>query len=125
MFELIQIQFFGKQPTAKVSRQLLKRIICREFRGYENDVEQKLNSVTSDTLKGKYRISAAIMKLANKDFDSMDELIKISNNDCRDILARAEYPRNYEIGFEELTKAEMKRIYFADWNEYTNWLKKI
>ncbi|SRR5260221_14307568 len=124
MFETLQIILFGRQPIAKVDDKTLERIIHREFGDHASEVKQKLKVVTSDTPKGKRRISAAIIKLTDKDINAIDNFIEISNNDFRDVLARAEYPRCFDLGFDDVKENKMKQIYFADWKGYSNWLNK-
>ena len=124
MFETLRIILFGTQPFAKVDNKTLEKIIYRDFGNRANEVKQKLRGILSDTATRKNRISAAIIKLADKDINAIDNYIEISNNDCRDVLARAEYPRCFEVGFDEMGKSKMKQIYLADWKEYSIWLNK-
>ncbi len=65
-----------------------------------------------------------ILKLADKDINSLDGHIEKANNDCRDTIMLAEYPRCANIGFDELDKKSMKQIYIDDYIEYSNWLNK-
>lgn len=124
MFDTLQILLFGRQPIAKVYNKTLERIINREFGNCANDVKRKLQEI-SGTPKGKNRISAAILKLANKDINAIDSLIKISNRDFRDVVMRAEYPRCLNLDFDEIKGKEIKQIYFLDWKEYSEWLNKM
>jgi hypothetical protein len=124
MFEKLRIILFGTQPFAKVNSKTLERIIHREFGNRASVVKQKLQRITSDTPNSKNRISAAIIKLTGNDINAIDNFIEISNNDCRDVLARAEYPRCFDYGFDEMEKSKMKQIYLAGWKDYSNWLNK-
>jgi hypothetical protein len=124
MFELLKIKIFGHQPVAKISDTLLTSIVIRDFKQNADIVRQKLKSVNSDTEKGKNRISANILKLADKDINALDGLIEKANNDSRDIILWAEYPRCSKIGFSELDRKSMKQIYIDDFIEYSDWLKK-
>jgi hypothetical protein len=128
MFETLLIRLFGNQPYAKINKDTLERIILREFGSQANEVKQKLKRVLSDATKEKYRISAAIIKLANKDINAIDGLIEISNYDFRDVIARAEYPKVFDLGFdgyEELSKRQVRQIYLSDWKNYSNWINGI
>ena len=49
MFEIILINLFGTQPTAKVTDKTLERIINRDFGNRADEVKQKLKQVISDT----------------------------------------------------------------------------
>jgi uncharacterized protein YgbK (DUF1537 family) len=124
MFETIRIKIFGKQPAAKVTDRKLERLIQREFGHRISEVRQKLQRVTSDTNNGKNRISAAILKLANKDFNVLDHYIAMNNSDFRDVISQAEYPRCSKLDFGEMEERNMKHIYLEDWIEYSNWLNK-
>jgi len=123
MFDLLKIKLFGHQPVAKISDQLLDTLIERDYKSNAAIVKTKLNTIHSDNQAGKNRIAAGVLKLANKDFDALDELIKKANEDGRDILLWAEYPRCAKIGFDELDKKQMKQIYLDDFIEFSNWLK--
>lgn len=123
MFDLLKIKLFGQQPVAKISDQLLDTLIERDFRSNADLVKTKLKNIDSDSQKGKNRIAAGVLKLANKNFDNLDGLIKKANEDSRDIMMLAEYPRCAKIGFDELDKKLMKQIYLDDFIEFSNWLK--
>lgn len=123
MFDLLKIKLFGHQPVAKISDQLLDTLIERDYKSNAAIVKAKLNTIDSDNQAGKNRIAAGILKLANKKFDALDELIEKANEDSRDIMMWAEYPRCAKIGFGELDKKQMKQIYLDDFTEFSNWLK--
>lgn len=123
MNEKLKIKLFGTQPSAKISEELLEQLINREFPSSKNEVTEKLKLVNSDSTAGTRRISAAILKLTNRDFGKLDSLIQQANQDSRDILSAAEYPRISEegfIGFNSRTESQNKELYLADWNEYSN-----
>jgi hypothetical protein len=124
VFETLKIKLFGQQPVAKITDNLLDRLIKRDFKHSAEIVSSKLKELTSDSQKGKNRISADILKLANKDINALDELIKKANIDGRDIIAWAEYPRNAKIGFDDLSEDKMKQIYIDDFVDYSNWLNE-
>jgi hypothetical protein len=123
-FDLFKITLLEHQPTAKISDQLLDTLIDRDYKSNAAIVKTKLNNIYSDSQAGKNRIAAGILKLADKNFDALDELIERANNDCRDIFMWAEYPRCAKLGFDELDKKQMQQIYIDDFNEYSNWLNK-
>jgi hypothetical protein len=124
MFETIRIKLLGTQPAAKVTDQLLERIIHRDFGNSSDEVKQKLREVISDSQNGKNRISAAIIKLSNKDIKAIDHYIAMSNNDSRDVISQAEYPRCSKLGFDEMEEHNMKLIYLSDWIEYSKWINQ-
>ncbi len=124
MSDIQNIKLFGNQPSAKISDELLEKLIIREFKVDTAVVSEKLKNVISDSQMGKNRISADILKLANKDINTLDELIERANIDSRDIMLWAEYPRCAELGFDELDENAMKQIYIDDFVEYSNWLNR-
>ena len=124
MFDLLKIKLFGQQPVAKISDQLLDTLIERDYKSNAAIVRTKLNNIDSDSQAGKNRIAASVLKLADKNFDALDELIEKANIDSRDILMWAEYPRCAKLGFDELDKKQMKQVYIDNFNEYSNWLSK-
>jgi len=123
MFDLLKIKLFGLQPVAKISNQLLDNLIERDFKNNAALVSTKLNNIISDSRAGKNRIAASILKLADKNFDALDELIKKANEDSRDIMLWTEYPRCAKLGFDDLGKKQIKQIYLDDFLEFSNWLK--
>lgn len=124
MFEVLKIRIFGKHPAAKVTDKMLERILEREFGILGHEVKLKFAKLNSDTHSGKNRISAAILKLSNKDMKSIDMWIDQSNQDFRDVISKAEYPRCSKLGFNERSKMKLKPIYLDDWLEYSTWLNK-
>jgi hypothetical protein len=124
MFEILRIIILGHEPAARISDEALEQLICREFGGLTGEVKQKFQQVNSDTTGGKNRLLAAILKLANKDLDGIDYYISVCNNDFRDVVALAEYPRYTKVAFDEIAKWKKRQYYLSDWKEYSNWLRK-
>src|SRR5688572_15465017 len=118
MFEVLRIKLFGNQPIPKITDKELSQLILRDFGANSDEVKQKLRKVKSDTPSGKNRISAAIIKLSNKDFFAIDQFIEISNNDFRDVISQTEYPKSSELGFTNFETQNMKQIYLEDWEQY-------
>jgi transposase len=113
----------NNEPT-KISSELLELLINREFADRSTEVPEQLKQVKSDSESGRRRISAAILKLANRSRERLEQLIQRANSDFRDIIAQAEYPRVFEAGFGELTEGEERKANEADWKEYQNWLNE-
>ena len=127
MFERLKIKFLGNQPIAEISKEILEKLIWRDFYECYEIVKQKLGLIKSDNLKGQNRLSAAVLKLSNCNLSKIDSYIEICNSDYRDVISQAEYPRISEIGFiemEEIESSELKEYYLKDWTEYTNWINK-
>lgn len=114
----------GEQPTAKISDKELEFLIRRDFTNNAELVKQKLNKIQSDSLNGKNRISAAVLKITNMELDKMDSIIIKANEDFRDIVSEAEYPRASKYGFDEPNEKELKTDYLNDWTEYSEWKNK-
>ena len=127
MFETLRIRLWGSVPCAKINNKTLERIINREFGNGATEVKQKLQKITNNGRENKNRISAAIVKLANKDIAAIDNFVEISNSDYRDVLSPAEYPRFNELGFvgiKGMAKNKKKEIIISDWKHYSKWLNR-
>ena len=120
--ELILIK--GKQPVATISDEELNLLISRDFPNDKQTVIAKLDKIKSDSQNGKNRISASVLKLADKDLSRIDFLAKRANEDYRDIIAKAEYPRASSFDFGERNDDDSKNDYLKDWEEYSTWKKK-
>jgi hypothetical protein len=114
----------GEQPVPIISGELLGLLIGREFPGDMESVKTKLDKIKSDSQKGKNRISASVLKLAAKDISKIDFLVSRANEDFRDIVSEAEYPRTSSFGFGERDDEEIKDDYLKDWAEYSEWLNQ-
>lgn len=117
--ELIQTK--GEQPVAKISTEELDFLIGREFPDHKEVVKDKFKRIRSESKGGMQRIAAAILKLADKDFNKLDLLVNRANEDFRDVISKAEYPRVSDNGFGELEDQVLKRYYLEDWEDYVKW----
>lgn len=127
MFERLRIKLFGYQPAAKISDKMLDKIIVRDYNNDIDKVKNKLDSIKSDNIYGKNRFSAAILKLSNGDINQIDNYIRICNNDYRDVVSKAEYPRISKfdfIDFDKIDSRQLKDYYLKDWTDYINWINK-
>ena len=113
-----------EQPVAKISDAELEKLIDREFPENSDLIKRKLTEIQSDSQNGKNRIGAAVLKLAKWDLNAIDFLIKKANDDFRDIVSQAEYPRASKYGFDEPNEKELKTDYLNDWTEYVDWKNK-
>ena len=120
--ELIKTRI--EQPVAKISNTELEKLIVREFPNNSDLVKRRLTEIRSDSQNGKNRIGAAVLKLAKLDLNAIDSLIKRANEDFRDIVSQAEYPRALKYGFEQRSDNELKTDYLNDWTEYSEWKNK-
>ena len=113
-----------EQPVAKISDAELEKLIDREFPENSDLVKRKLTEIKSDSQNGQNRIGAAVLKLASSDLNAIVSLIKKANEDFRDIVSQAEYPRASKYEFEERSDNELKTDYLNDWTEYSKWKNK-
>ena len=113
------------QPTARVSKKDIERIIRRDFFKISiNTVMKKLSEYQFNI--ERLRVWAAILKIVDGDFGKFDKTIQMANQDYRDILAIAEYPEySDKVGFddEDFEKKELKAIIKRDFEQYNNWFK--
>lgn len=114
----------GEQPAAQITDEELNFLVNREFPNQTEIVENKLKKVKSETQLGKNRISASILKLADRDLTKIDQLVDKANDDFRDIISKAEYPRASSFEFGERTEEENKEDFLEDWEEYLKWKQK-
>jgi phytoene dehydrogenase-like protein len=71
------------------------------------------------------RVQLAILKLSRGDIDQLRRYVRVARVDYRDVIAPAEYPRFWEIGFEgveRMSPAEVRRLKRDDWRQYQAWL---
>lgn len=114
----------GEQPVASISDYDLNFLISREFPNHQEEIKTKLGKVKSDSQKGKNRISASVLKLAEGNLGKIDFLISRANEDFRDIVSEAEYPRASSYDFGERNEEENQEDYLKDWDEYSTWKEK-
>jgi hypothetical protein len=127
MFERLRIKYLGQQPAAKISSETLDKIIQREYPEHFEQVKRKLETIKSDSSHGRNRFSAAVLKLSNGDLTKVDRYIEICNNDFRDVITIAEYPRISKLDFVDLENIETKKLrrtYLDDWADYSNWITR-
>jgi hypothetical protein len=117
-----------EQPTPKVSRADVERIVRRDYPEEEFlDVLNVLGEYgTEDYHREKERVQLAVLKLARGSPEKLRREIEGAKCDYRDVLAPAEYPDYSKKIFriDELPKEEQRRIIEADWKQYTDWLNR-
>jgi hypothetical protein len=113
------------QPTPKVSRADVERIVRRDFPAAAfSDVLRLLDEYgTEDYHREKERVQLAVLKLASGSQGNLRGSIEDAKRDYRDVLSAAEYP-DYPWDPSKLTEKEQKRIIDADWKQYDDWLKR-
>ena len=100
-------------------------LILREFPERAREVENKFSGLQKFWINTN-RTKAAILKLAEGDFDKIRELIKQANADPRDVIAYAEFPCSMKIGWSDnnMTEEEKEELRQNDWEEYQDWRNK-
>lgn len=111
-----------KQPVPTVTDKDVERIALRDF-GKENLAEAmgilKKYGQHKETRLGTPRVRLAILKLANGDLDLLSKYTENANQDFRDIISLAEYPKYLaEVGFERNSQKTKTAVIEADWNQY-------
>jgi hypothetical protein len=116
-----------RQPIPKVSEADVRRIIQRDFpSGEENFIMEMLNEFGRDN-PAVNRVHLAILKLSGGDLDRLREVLEITRQDFRDVIAPAEYPSYSKLNhsrLSELTEDEKGEIIQKDWRQYQDWLRK-
>ncbi|PRX56799.1 hypothetical protein [Flagellimonas meridianipacifica] len=101
-------------------------LISREFPERAREVENKFSGLQKFWISTN-RTKAAILKLAEGDFNKIRELIKQANADPRDVIAYAEFPRSMQFSWSDknnMTEEEKEEIRQNDWEEYQDWRNK-
>ena len=104
----------------------IERIIKRDYcHSNINEVRSLLCLYNSESEKGKNRVYASVLKLANGDIDMLKQYIHRACEDFRDIIALSEYPNYSEFIFDDsLSKKEKKRLILKDWEQYKLWFNR-
>src|SRR5687767_3459069 len=102
------------QPTPKVSRSDVERIVRRDFPADRFDyVMTTLDEYgTKDWQRERDRVQLAVLKLAAGSLDALRRYIEWAKSDYRDVLGPAEYPGYTKKMFriDKLPPAERQRI---------------
>lgn len=71
------------------------------------------------------RVQLAILKLSDGRVDAVREHREVARTDFRDVIAPAEYPEFWQVGFvgvAAMTPAETETLKARDWHQYEVWL---
>jgi hypothetical protein len=114
------------EKIPNVKNKDIERIIERDFG--KNSKEKILNQLQEYGIEGRrsgqLRVWSAILKLADKDIDKIAGLVEKAKNDYRDVLAPAEYPIFWKMGFlkeGELSSKERNNFRKVNWTQYQEW----
>lgn len=113
------------QPTPKVTRADVVRVVRREFPTAAFPeilgVLDSYNWPGSDY--GRARVQLAALKLAGGSRERLQAEIENAKRDYRDTLAGAEFPHYMRLRFDPGEEAERRAIE-ADWEQYQEWFTK-
>jgi hypothetical protein len=115
-----------EQKVAKVNNEDIKRIIERDFPVNETDkVINILSKYKSETEKGRNRVHAAILKIANCNAEKIEKYVEVAIVDSRDVLSMAEYPNYTKFYRNGISDKEKSQLFNDDWKQYNEWLNKV
>jgi hypothetical protein len=115
------------QPAAKVSASDVERLLVRDFPPQEVSVARRALAEygTKDWHREPERVRAAAMKLAAGSIERLREVLQTADQDFRDVVTEAEYPRYIrEIGPKDKDEAKRQAIVEDDWRQYREWFDK-
>jgi hypothetical protein len=103
------------------------RVVRRSFPEREHDQVRKLLSELSENncLSLWIRARLAVLKLSDGDVSEVQKQIRPALVDCRDVIAPAESPRFWKIGFKGyriLSQQEKQKLIDEDFEDYEQWL---
>lgn len=113
------------QPTAKVLKKDIQRIILRDYAGRNEEVLMSLNKYSAEN--ERFRVWAALLKISQGSIAKLNKNVSLANIDYRDVLAEAEYPTyTKKVGFdsEKFTQSELQKIIKSDFEQYREWFEK-
>ena len=115
-----------EQQIANISENDIDRLVKRDFQPEEVvEILKLLSLYQSETLNGKNRVYASILKLSNGNISKVRNYIEMANNDYRDVIALAEYPNYSEYAFnEDLLEDKLKQLINSDYIQYEIWFNK-
>ncbi len=114
----------------KVSRDDVLRIVRRDY-----GIERMAEVIAILDLYGpeswhveRERVHLSILKLSEGSAEKLRHFVEVACNDLRDVVAPAEYPRFFDLGFvgvENLPEADVRKLKKDDWQQYRNWLDAV
>jgi hypothetical protein len=112
-----------------VSESDVERIVHRDFAPETNDhVLRQLESYgTEKWHRERHRVRLALLKLANGDLQELECRLRVALVDFRDVLAAAEYPGQFRIGFigmEKLGREGLEELERQDWEQFQAWFHR-
>jgi predicted RNA-binding protein len=112
-----------EQRIPNISDSDIERIIKRDFPRFEIiKIAEILKMYKSESIKGRNRIYASILKLSNGNIEMIKKYVEKANTDYRDVIALSEYPNYSEHAFEDLSVKRKEQLIMEDWTQYEAWL---
>jgi len=111
-----------EQPVARYTEADLERVLARDFPVEEHEsIRAALRTYGTDfSYPEVLRVWMACLKCASGDAAKVVVMVEAAQQDYRDVLAWAEYPRYLLAGDEE----ERQRAIEDDWAELQAWLQR-
>ena len=114
------------QPTPKVTRSDVERIVRRDFPSEDFATVMALldeyGTRTHETEKD--RVQLAVLKNAAGSIDELLIQIQTAKMDYRDVISWAEYPSYLRMETGEKDETKIQKMHRDDWQQYSAWLAK-
>lgn len=107
--------------------------VLRKVQHYWPDKQpDEVMSILDQYGEGKYeqereRVQLAVLKLSEGRFKRLPDLVKAARGDFRDVLAWAEYPGEFKLGYtkmKQLPKEQSRQIRRQDRQQNIDWLEE-
>jgi hypothetical protein len=113
----------------KVTRDDVIRIIRRDFAHEDEQTVVRLLDEygTEKWQPDRDRVQLAALKLSNGDVHKLREFVKTAKSDFRDVVAPAEYPGFWKVGFvgvERMSPQQVTQLKEDDWDQYHSWFHR-
>jgi hypothetical protein len=104
-------------------------MVARDFpEAQRSSVLRLLDQYPPDADSGDpARTHLAILKLSSGDIARIRELVPVARQDFRDVIATAEYPEWFSVGFariQQMTPEQAHAVKARDWAQYQEWLHR-
>lgn len=112
-----------KMQVPQVTREDVERVIRRDFAPEQWETVSSLLDEYGDSDSSRVRL--AILKLSGGDVEKVLDYVERANEDFRDVVGPAEYPRSTEDWSSRTSpeeRAAYERHVAEDWREYPEWL---
>src|SRR5262245_5306302 len=115
------------RQVPRVTRKDVLRVVRREFLADKRGTALELLDEydPGPGCRGRARVQLAILKLSRGDIEQVRRYVRLAKVDFRDVIAPAEYPRFWEVGFvgvDRMNPTEVRRLKRDDWRQYQAWL---